>query len=192
MTKTKETAKKSTNSFEEFYRQQCVPKLKEKFGYKNFMQIPRVEKVVLNTCLKEALTDVKILEGIAEELALIAGQRPVFTLAKKSIANFKLRKGQKIGACVTLRKKTMYDFLNRLFNIALPRVRDFKGVSPRGFDGKGNYTIGVTEQIIFPEVHFDKVTKVAGMNVTIVTSAKTDEEGRMLLETMGMPFRKQS
>ncbi|OGQ21961.1 MAG: 50S ribosomal protein L5 [Deltaproteobacteria bacterium RIFCSPLOWO2_02_FULL_44_10] len=184
------TEKREPSTFEEHYRKQCVPQLKEKFNYKNVMEVPRVQKVVVNTCLKESLSDVKILEAIAEELAVITGQRPVYTLAKKSIANFKLRKGQKIGACVTLRKRTMYDFLNRLFNVALPRVRDFKGVSPKAFDGRGNYTIGVTEQIIFPEIHFDKVNKVAGMNITIVTNAKTNEEGRALLEFMGMPFRK--
>ena len=153
------------------------------------MQVPKLEKIVINTCLKEALQDIKILETAAEELANIAGQRPLLTKAKKSIANFKLRAGQPIGACLTLRGVRMYEFMNRLVNVALPRVRDFKGMSPKSFDGRGNYTLGLTEQIIFPEINFDKVQKINGMNITFVTTAKTDDEGRSLLQMLGMPFR---
>jgi len=175
--------------FELNYLKKCVPALIEKFGYKNRMQVPHLEKIVINTCLKEALQDIKILETAANELASIAGQCPVLTKSKKSIANFKLRAGQSIGARLTLRGGRMYEFMNRLVNVALPRVRDFKGVSNKSFDGRGNYTLGLTEQIIFPEINFDKVTKVNGMNITFVTSAKTDEEGKTLLQMMGMPFR---
>ncbi len=175
--------------FEQNYAQKCVPALIEKFGYKNSMQVPKLEKIVINTCLKEALQDLKILETAAEELAQITGQRPLLTRSKKSIANFKLRAGVSIGACLTLRGKNMYEFMNRLVNVALPRVRDFKGVSPKSFDGRGNYTLGLTEQIIFPEINFDKVSKVNGMNITFVTTAKNDDEGRTLLQLMGMPFR---
>ncbi|HPM40934.1 MAG TPA: 50S ribosomal protein L5 [bacterium] len=166
-----------------------MPELMKQFGYSNRMQVPRLEKIVINTSMKEALQDIKVLETAAEELATITGQRPVITSAKKSIANFKLRKGQSVGARVTLRKRNMYEFLNRFVNVALPRVRDFKGVSPKSFDGRGNYTIGLTEQIIFPEINFDKVSKVNGMNITFCTSAKTDDEGRALLGLLGMPFR---
>ncbi len=175
--------------YEMSYVQKCVPALIEKFGYKNRMQVPKIQKIVINTCLKEALQDHKLLETAAEEIATIAGQRPVLTRSKKSIANFKLRAGVTIGACITLRGRNMYEFLNRLVNVALPRVRDFKGVSPKSFDGRGNYTLGLTEQIIFPEINFDKVTKVNGMNITFVTTATTDEEGKTLLQLMGMPFR---
>ena len=175
--------------FELHYRKTCVPQLVKQFGYRNVMQAPRVAKVVVNTCLKDAVTDFKILEKAAEELGQITGQRPVYTTAKKSISNFKLRQGVKIGARVTLRKRVMYEFLNRLFNIALPRVRDFKGLSSKSFDGRGGYTFGLTEQIIFPEINFDKVTKVIGMNVTIVTTAKTPTEGLALLSSLGMPVR---
>lgn len=175
--------------FEQSYVQKCVPALIEKFGYKNRMQVPKLEKIVINTCLKEALQDLKVLETAAEEIAAIAGQRPVLTRSKKSIANFKLRAGVSIGACITLRGRNMYEFMNRFVNVALPRVRDFKGVSNKSFDGRGNYTLGLTEQIIFPEINFDKVTKVNGMNITFVTTANTDEEGKTLLKLMGMPFR---
>lgn len=168
---------------------ECVPALKEQFKYANVMQIPRLTKIVVNTSLKDALTDVKVLETAAKELADITGQRPVLTKARKSIANFKLRAGNKIGARVTLRGKMMYEFLSRFVNVALPRVRDFKGVSPNSFDGRGNYTLGLTEQIIFPEIDYDKVQKVYGMNITFVTTATTDEEGKALLKLMGMPFR---
>lgn len=175
--------------FEMNYVQKCVPALTQRFGYKNRMQVPKLEKIVVNTCLKEALQDIKVLETAADELAAITGQRPVLTRSKKSIANFKLRAGVSIGARLTLRGRNMYEFMNRLVNVALPRVRDFKGVSPKSFDGRGNYTLGLTEQIIFPEINFDKVTKVNGMNITFVTTAKTDEEGKILLQLMGMPFR---
>lgn len=171
------------------YREECVPLLMEQFKYKNVMECPRLEKIVVNTCLKEATQDKKILDKAAEELTQITGQRPLRTLAKKSIANFKLREGQPIGCCLTLRQKMMYEFFNRLVNIALPRVRDFKGVSQRAFDGRGNYTLGLTEQIIFPEIQYDKVERPMGMNITFVTTAKTNEEGKALLKAMGMPFR---
>lgn len=176
--------------FELNYFNKCVPALIEKFGYKNKMEVPRLERIVINTCLKDALQDIKILETAAEEIASITGQRPVFTRAKKSIANFKLRAGVTIGARVTLRSAKMYEFMNRLVSIALPRVRDFKGVSAKSFDGRGNYTLGLTEQIIFPEINFDKIQRVTGMNVTFVTTAKNDEEGKELLSLMGMPFRR--
>lgn len=185
----KELKPKIPSVLERRYNDECVPALMQQFGYKNRMQVPRLRKIVINTSMKEALQDAKILTTAQEELAAIAGQRPVLKRAKKSIANFKLRKGQAIGAMVTLRKKMMYEFMNRLVNVALPRVRDFKGVSPKSFDGMGNYTLGLTEQIIFPEINFDKVTKVNGMNITFVTSAMSDEEGRALLGLMGMPFR---
>ena len=180
---------KVPSALEKKYMEECVPALMKQFGFKNRMQVPKIEKIIINTSMKEALQDVKILETAAEEMAAIAGQRPVITRAKKSIANFKLRQGQAVGARVTLRKKMMYEFMNRLVNVALPRVRDFKGVSPKSFDGRGNYTLGLTEQIIFPEINFDKVTKVNGMNVTFVTTAGSDEHGRALLALMGMPFR---
>ncbi len=177
--------------FEQYYHDKCIPALQEEFKYANKMQVPRVKKIVVNTCIKEAIQDRKILDAAAKEIEAITGQKPVLTKAKKSIANFKLRKGAIVGASVTLRGKQMYEFMNRLVNVALPRVRDFKGVSAKAFDGKGNYTLGLTEQIIFPEINYDKVTKVNGMNVTFVTSATNDNEGRRLLGLMGMPFRKQ-
>jgi large subunit ribosomal protein L5 len=154
------------------------------------MEVPGVEKVVLNMGLGEALENAKVLDTSMEEMAQITGQKPVLTRARKSIANFKLREGNPIGCRVTLRKQRMYDFLYRLFNIALPRVRDFKGVAPRGFDGRGNYTLGIREQLIFPEFDYDDVEKIQGMNITIVTSAKTDEEAKELLKLFGVPFRK--
>ncbi len=175
--------------YERRYRESCIPALKEKFGYTNAMQVPKLTKIVVNTSMRDALTDIKVLQNAAEEIAAITGQRPVTRKAKKSIANFKLRQGQSIGASVTLRGKAMYEFLNRLVNIALPRVRDFKGVSPKAFDGRGNYTLGLTDQTIFPEINFDKVQRQNGMNVTFVTTAKTNEEGHELLRLMGMPFR---
>lgn len=175
--------------YETKYLKECVPALREQFKYANAMQVPRLQKIVINTCLKDALSDVKILQTAADEIAAITGQRPVLTKARKSIANFKLRAGNAIGARATLRGKLMYEFFNRLVNIALPRVRDFKGISPKAFDGRGNYTLGLTEQIIFPEINFDKVSKIYGMNITFVTSATTDEECRALLALMGIPFR---
>lgn len=185
----KELRPKVPSALEKKYNDECVSALMQQFGYKNRMQVPRLQKIVINTSMKEALQDAKILVTAQDELAAITGQRPVLKRAKKSISNFKLRKGQAIGAMVTLRKKMMYEFMMRLVNVALPRVRDFKGVSPKSFDGRGNYTLGLTEQIIFPEINFDKVTKVNGMNITFVTTAGSDEEGRALLGLMGMPFR---
>jgi large subunit ribosomal protein L5 len=173
----------------EIFAKECLPKLKSEFGYKNNMAVPRLRKIVVNMGLGEALVNQKALETASGELGMITGQKPLITKASKSIATFKLRKGQSIGAMVTLRKDKMYEFFDRLVNIALPRVRDFKGVSPKSFDGRGNYTIGIKEQIIFPEIDFDRVDKMRGMNITIVTSAKTDKEARALLEFMGMPFR---
>jgi len=171
------------------YQKEIVPKLREKFGYKNIMQVPRLTKVVVNMGLGDAIENIKVIDSAAEEIGVITGQRPVVTKARKSIANFKLREGVPIGVMVTLRKDRMYFFLDKLMAIALPRVRDFRGVSPKGFDGRGNYTLGVKEQIIFPEVNYDKIDKIRGMNITIVTTAKTDEEGLELLRLLGMPFR---
>jgi len=173
----------------DIYIQEVVPKLMKDFNYKSVMEVPRIEKVVLNMGLGEAIQNVKILDSAAEEIGLISGQKAVITKAKKSIATFKLRQGMPIGAMVTLRKDRMFEFLDRLMNISLPRVRDFKGVSAKAFDGKGNYSLGVKEQLIFPEINYDKIDKIKGMNITIVTTAKTDEEGRALLKYMGMPFR---
>ncbi len=185
----KELKPKVPSEFEVKYTKECAPVLMKQFGYASVMQVPRLKKVVVNTCLKEALTDVKILQNAAEEIATITGQRPCITKARKSIANFKLRKGQSIGARVTLRGKNMYDFVNKLVNVALPRVRDFKGVSAKAFDGRGNYTLGITEQAIFPEINVDKIQRTNGMNLTFVTSATNDEEGKVLLKAMGMPFK---
>jgi len=172
------------------YEGQVAPQLKEKFNYRNVHQIPKLEKIILNMGLGEAIQNIKILDSAVEELTNIAGQKPVITRAKKSIAAFKLREGMPIGCMVTLRGKRMYDFFNKLVNIALPRVRDFRGISPKAFDGRGNYSLGIKEQIIFPEIDYDKIDKIKGMNISIVTTAKTDEEGRELLTLMGMPFRK--
>ncbi len=174
---------------EKKYREIVVPNLMKQFGYKNVMQVPKLEKIVVNMGLGEAVSDIKVLDAAAEELAAITGQKPVIRRAKKSIASFKLRAGMPIGCMVTLRKQRMYEFLDRLVNVALPRVRDFKGVSPKSFDGRGNYTLGLREQIIFPEINYDKVDKIRGLNVAIVTTAKTDEEGKALLAELGMPFR---
>jgi large subunit ribosomal protein L5 len=164
-------------------------RLQEEFGYTNVMQVPRVEKVVVNIGLGEATTNPKLLERAMEELAQITGQKPVLRRAKKSVSNFKLREGQAIGCSVTLRGARQWEFLDRLLNVALPRVRDFSGVSPKAFDGRGNYTLGVKEQTIFPEVDYDKVEKVTGMNVTVVTTANTDAEAKSLLTHLGVPFR---
>ncbi|HSM89464.1 MAG TPA: 50S ribosomal protein L5 [Desulfobacterales bacterium] len=171
------------------YEKEVVPKLIEAFKYKNHMQVPKLKKVVLNMGLGEAIQNIKVLETAAEELKLIAGQQPVITKAKKSIAAFKLREGMPIGCMVTLRHDRMYDFLQKLINVALPRVRDFRGVSGKAFDGRGNYALGVREHIIFPEIDYDKIDKIKGLNVSIVTSARTDEEGKELLRLLGMPFR---
>jgi large subunit ribosomal protein L5 len=166
-----------------------VPALMKDQNYKNIMEVPKLVKIVLNMGLGEAIQNVKILDSAAEELAAIAGQRPVITKAKKSIAGFKLRQGMPIGCSVTLRREKMYEFLDRLVSVSLPRVRDFKGISGKAFDGKGNYSMGVKEQLIFPEVDYDKVDKIKGLNITIVTTAKTDAEGKALLKLMGLPFR---
>jgi large subunit ribosomal protein L5 len=171
------------------YKAEIVPILKEKFGYRNVMQVPKLSKVVVNMGLGDAIENVKVIETAAAEIAIITGQKPVVTKARKSIANFKLREGVPIGVMVTLRRDQMYHFLDKLIAIALPRVRDFKGVSPKGFDGRGNYTLGIREQIMFPEVNYDKIDKIRGMNITIVTTARTDEEGLELLRLMGIPFR---
>lgn len=173
----------------EYYKQNVVPALKREFQYKNAMEIPALEKIVINMGLGEAIHNIKILDSAKEELAQISGQRPVITKAKKSIASFKLRTGMPIGCMVTLRKDRMYEFFDRLVNVALPRVRDFRGISSKAFDGRGNYALGIKEQIIFPEINYDKIDKVKGMNIVIVTTAKTDEEGRSLLRLLGMPFR---
>lgn len=173
----------------DIYINEIVPKLMKDFNYTSVMQVPRIEKVVLNMGLGEAILNVKILDSAVEELGVVAGQKAVITKAKKSIATFKLRQGMPIGAMVTLRKSKMFEFLDRLLNVSLPRVRDFKGVPAKAFDGNGNYSLGVKEQLIFPEINYDKIDKIKGMNITIVTSAKTDEEGRALLKYLGMPFR---
>jgi large subunit ribosomal protein L5 len=174
---------------QKIYQEELRPRLQEQFHYKNVMEIPQVGKIVLNIGLGEAIQNVKILDTASEELALIAGQRPVITRAKKSIASFKLREHMPIGCMVTLRRERMYDFLDKLVHIALPRVRDFRGVSPKSFDGRGNYTLGIREHIIFPEINYDKIDKIKGLNITIVTTARTDEESRYLLRLLGMPFR---
>lgn len=171
------------------YKKEIIPALKAEFKYKNIMQVPKLTKIVLNVSGAEALVDPKILEVAQKELATITGQKPVITKARKSIAGFKLREGQKLGTAVTLRRERMYEFLDRLITMALPRVRDFRGLSPKAFDGRGNYTLGLKEQIVFPEINFDKVEKTRGMNITIVTTAKTDDEGRALLRSFGLPFR---
>jgi len=173
----------------ELYHAEVVAKLRSDFNYKNIMEVPRIEKVVVNMGLGEAIQNIKILDSASAELNAITGQKSVITKAKKSIATFKLREGMPIGCMVTLRRERMFEFLDRLMNVSLARVRDFKGVSPKAFDGKGNYTLGVKEQLIFPEINYDAVDKIKGLNITIVTSAKTDEEGRALLKYLGMPFR---
>jgi large subunit ribosomal protein L5 len=171
------------------YRQRVAPALRERFAYGNPMQVPRLAKISLNIGLGEAIQNQKLMEAASAQLAALSGQKPVVTRAKKAIANFKLREGLAIGCMVTLRRERMWEFLDRLINIALPRVRDFRGVSARGFDGRGSYTLGLREQIIFPEIDYDKVEKVHGLNITIVTTAPTDEEARELLRGLGMPFR---
>jgi len=174
----------------EMYINECVPALREEFGYTNVMEIPKIKKIVLNMGLGEAVQNPKIVEGAANELTMIAGQKAVITKAKKSIATFKLRVGMPIGCCVTLRGDRMYNFFSKLVNIALPRVRDFRGLSAKGFDGRGNFSMGIQEEIIFPEIDYDKIDKIKGLNITIVTTAKTDKEGEYLLKLLGMPFKK--
>lgn len=172
------------------YEKEVVPAMMEKFNYKNPMEIPRLEKIVINMGVGEAKENPKALDAAVNDLSLIAGQKPVITKAKKSVAAFKIRAGMPIGAKVTLRGNRMYEFLDKLINIALPRVRDFRGVSPKSFDGRGNFAIGVREQLIFPEIDYDKIDKIRGMDIIITTTAKTDEEARELLSLLGMPFRK--
>ncbi len=174
----------------EYYFKSVVPTLMDRFKYKNPMQVPVLKKIVLNMGLGEAIQNAKILESAQQEMAVITGQWPVLRKARKSIATFKLREGMTIGCKVTLRRENMFHFLDKLINVALPRVRDFRGVNPRGFDGRGNFSMGIKEQIIFPEINYDKIEKIRGMNVTVVTSATTDEEARELLTNLGMPFRK--
>jgi large subunit ribosomal protein L5 len=175
---------------QERYREEIVPALMNEFGYKNVMQAPRLEKVTVNIGLGEAVQNAKALDAAAGDVATVTGQHPVITRAKKSIANFKLREGMPIGVMVTLRGSRMWEFLDRALNAALPRIRDFQGVSPNSFDGRGNYSMGIREQVIFPEVEYDKIDKVRGMQLTICTTAKSDEEGQRLLEMLGMPFAK--
>jgi large subunit ribosomal protein L5 len=175
---------------QEYYRQECVPKMMQEFKYRSSMQVPRLMKIVINMGLGEAIQNIKLLESGAQELAAITGQKAVVTRARRSIAAFKLREGMPIGCMVTLRRDRMYHFFDKLVNVVLPRVRDFRGVSDKAFDGRGNYTLGIKEQIIFPEIDYDKIDKVKGMNISIITSARTDEEGKYLLNLMGLPFRR--
>jgi len=176
--------------FQEFYRETVVPKLVEQFGYKSVMQVPRIQKITLNMGVGEAVADKKVMDHAVSDMQKIAGQKPVVTKSKKSIAGFKIRDNYPVGCMVTLRRKQMFEFLDRLVTVALPRTRDFRGVSGKSFDGRGNYNMGIKEQIIFPEINYDKISSMHGMNIVIVTSAKTNDEGRALLKNMGMPFRK--
>jgi large subunit ribosomal protein L5 len=185
-----EPVEKVTPRLWDFYRTECVPRMMQEFKYKSPMQVPRLQKVVINLGLGEAIQNIKLLDSAQAELSAIAGQKPVVTKARKSIAAFKLREGMPIGCMVTLRRERMYFFIDKLVNVVLPRVRDFRGVSEKAFDGRGNYTLGIKEQIIFPEIDYDKIDKVKGMNITIVTDARTDEEGKFLLKLLGMPFRR--
>lgn len=179
----------NTTRLKEIYLRDVAPEMKKKFGYQNMMEIPHLEKITLNMGLGEAVQNVKILDSAVEELSIVAGQKAVITKARRSIAAFKLREGMPIGAMVTLRRNRMYEFFDKLVNVALPRVRDFRGISGKAFDGRGNYALGIREQIIFPEINFDKIDKIKGLNIAIVTTAKTDEEGKELLRLLGMPFR---
>ena len=174
----------------DFYKETVAPQLKEKFGYKNVMEIPKIEKIVINVGAGEAKDNSKVISSIVEDLGTITGQKPVVCTARKSVANFKIREGMKIGAKVTLRGEKMYEFLDRFFNLALPRVRDFRGINPKSFDGRGNYNMGVKEQFIFPEIEYDKIDKIRGMDISISTTAKSDDEARELLRLMGAPFAK--
>jgi large subunit ribosomal protein L5 len=177
------------SELKKIYEEKVVPQLMETYQYKNIMQVPRLEKIVINMGLGEAIHNIKILDSAVDELKMISGQKPVITRARRSIAAFKLRSGMPIGCMVTLRRQFMYNFLYKLVNAALPRVRDFRGISGKAFDGKGNYSLGVREQIIFPEINYDKIDKIKGLNISIVTTAKTDEEGKELLRLLGMPFK---
>ncbi|MBQ2671983.1 MAG: 50S ribosomal protein L5 [Clostridia bacterium] len=174
----------------DFYNETVAPQLKEKFGYKNVMEIPKIEKIVINVGAGEAKDNSKVISSIVEDLGTITGQKPVVCTARKSVANFKIREGMKIGAKVTMRGEKMYEFLDRFFNLALPRVRDFRGINPKSFDGRGNYNMGVKEQLIFPEIEYDKIDKIRGMDISISTTAKSDDEARELLRLMGAPFAK--
>lgn len=171
------------------YKDEIIPQLMKEFSFGNVMQVPKLDRVVINMGLGEAVQNAKLIESAVEELTAITGRKPIITRAKKSIATFKLREGMPIGVMVTLRGEQMYDFVDRLISIALPRTRDFKGISPKAFDGRGNYTLGIREQIVFPEINYDKIDRIKGMNVTFVTTAETDEQGRALLKSLGMPFR---
>jgi large subunit ribosomal protein L5 len=177
------------STLKEFYTEEVIPELQKQFGYKSSMQLPKLRHITLNMGVGEAVQTPKLLENATEELSLIAGQRAVITRAKKSIANFKIRDGMPIGCKVTLRRNHMYEFYNKLVNVVLPQLRDFRGISPNSFDGRGNYSLGLQEQVIFPEISYDKISEVRGLNISIVTTATTDEEGRELLKLMGMPFR---
>lgn len=179
-----------TPRLQKLYKEKVVPALMKEFQYKNPMEVPRVSKVVINCAVKDAVANPKVLDGATDEILAITGQKPVLTRARKAIAAFKVRQGNAVGVMVTLRRARMYEFLDRLMNVALPRVRDFKGVNPKSFDGRGNYSFGIREQIIFPEINYDKIDKVRGMTVTITTTAKTNEHARAVLAEMGMPFRK--
>ena len=171
------------------YKEEVISTMMEEFQYSNVMQVPKLEKIVINTCISEAIQNVKVLHAAANEITLISGQKAVITKARKSVSNFKLREGMPLGAKVTLRRDKMWEFFDRLTSIAIPRIRDFRGISPKGFDGRGNFSMGILEQLIFPELKFDDIKKVNGMNITFVTSAKTDAEGRALLKHLGMPFK---
>ena len=171
------------------YKQEVIAKMMDEFNYSNVMQVPKLEKIVINTCMSDAIQNVKLLHTAANEITLISGQKAVITRARKSVSNFKLREGMPLGAKVTLRRDKMWEFFDRLTSIAIPRIRDFRGISPKGFDGRGNFSMGILEQLIFPELKFDDIKKVNGMNITFVTSAKTDAEGRALLKHLGMPFK---
>lgn len=174
----------------EYYLEKVAPALKKEFGYENEMQVPRLEKIVVNMGVGEVSTSQKAMDGAVKDLTAVTGQKPVVTRARKAIASFKIREGMPVGTCVTLRGRRMYDFMSKLINLALPRIRDFRGVSPQSFDGRGNFSLGVKEQLIFPEISYDQVDMVRGMDISIVTTARSDEEGRALLSALGMPFRK--
>ena len=178
-----------TQRLKSLYQETIVPKLKEQFGYTNIHQVPKLVKITVNRGLGEASQNAKALESSVNELAIITGQKPVVTRAKKAIAGFKIRQGMPVGVMVTLRGERMYSFIERLINLSLPRIRDFRGISPKSFDGRGNYTLGIREQLIFPEVEYDSIDQIRGMDISIITTANTDEEGRALLKEMGMPFR---
>jgi large subunit ribosomal protein L5 len=187
---TKVSPSTKTTRLQDLYRTKVVPALMKEFNFKSAMQVPRITKVVINCAVKEAIGNPKVLDGTYEEVMTIAGQKPVLTKAKKAIAAFKVRKGNTVGVMVTLRRARAYEFLDRLMNVAMPRVRDFKGVSPKSFDGRGNYSLGIREQIIFPEINYDRIDKVRGMTITVTTTAKNNEHARALLSELGMPFRK--